>query len=294
MKKTQFISLLMCALLLCGMMAGCGASSNDEAMDAAAPQAMETVTAVEMLESGSTLDGSAQVNRKLIKTVHLDAETEYFDDLLTNLNRQITELGGYVENRDVNNGRYSRYCSMTIRIPADRLDTFVTHVTENANVTRTSESTEDVTLQYVDTEAKITALETEQARLLELLAQAQNLTEILEIEARLSDVTYELERYASQKRSYDNLVAYATVYLELHEVEILTPMEEPTVWERMTSGFSESLSDLGEDITDVAVWFVAELPYILVWAIIFALAFVVLKRILKKPRKAAPPPPENK
>ncbi|MBR2057778.1 MAG: DUF4349 domain-containing protein, partial [Fibrobacter sp.] len=53
-----------------------------------------------------------------------------------------------------------------------------------------------------DTEAKIAALELERSRLMELLATANNLSEILEIEARLSDVTYELERYESHKRGY--------------------------------------------------------------------------------------------
>lgn len=294
----RILSIAMSALLFLVLYTGCSAGNDGAKTEAYDNGYMSAETIVskgeESLTSSSLLDSAAQVSRKLIKTVNLNAETEHFDDLMATLSSKITALGGYVESRESHNGsyyhsRYNRYCSMVIRIPADQLDSFVTHVNENANVTNSSETTDDITLQYVDTEAKITALETEQARLLELLANAQNLTEILEIESRLSDVTYELERYASQKRSYDNLVSYATVYLEVQEVEVLTPVEEPTVWQRMTTGFAETLQDLGDDITDFCVWFVVELPYIVIWALILTVAYLIIRRTRRKKSKKMPP-----
>ena len=132
------------------------------------------------------------------------------------------------------------------------------------------------------------ALKTEQARLLELLESAQNLTEILEIEERLSDVSYELESYASQMRTYDNLVDYATVNLNISEVQELTPAEEPSVWDRIRSGFSDSIHDISEGAVDLFVWFIAKLPKLVIWgAIIAAGAFLVHKiHSKKKSRKA--------
>lgn len=299
----RYFSIILCALMILGLFTGCAASdtspevlyqNGDAAMDyvyAETSAAMEP----ESLKSSSSLDSVAQVNRKLVKTVYLDAETEHFDELSEGLTAKIAELGGYVETREVDNGRSRRYCSMTIRIPADKLDSFVEHVNASANVTSTSETAEDITLQYVDTEAKITALKTEQARLLELLEGAKNLSEILEVEARLSDVTYELERYASQMRTYDNLVDYATVHLSFREVEVLTPVEEPSVWERISTGFVQTLDDLGEDLTDLFVWFVVNLPYLLIWAVVITVIVLLVRRAGRKrrARRAPPPPPVN-
>lgn len=185
---------------------------------------------------------------------------------------------------------------MVIRIPASALSGFVEHVNASANVTSSSESAKDVTLDYVDTEAKITALETEQARLLELLAKAENLNAILTIEERLSDVTYELERYASRLRELSNLVDYATVYLTIHEVEVLTPVEEPTVWQRISTGFNETLTDLSGKLTDLFVWVIVESPNILIFGGLIGLTVFAFRKArgyhTPKKRKA-PPTDEN-
>ena len=182
---------------------------------------------------------------------------------------------------------------MTVRIPAEQLAGFVAHVGENANVLSTSEQTQDVTLQYADTEAKITALKTEQNRLLELLAEAQNLGEILEIEARLSDVTYELERYESQKRSYDNRIDYATVSLTIQEVLTLTPVAEPTVWTRIRDGFLESLEGVSDGIVDIFVFLIAGSPYIVVCGAVLWAIFALIRKLRRKPQKIKQSPPSE-
>lgn len=81
-----------------------------------------------------------------------------------------------------------------IRIPADKLNEFVDIVGELGNVTQENESVEDVTLQYVDVESHKKALETEQARLMELLSTAENMEDLLSIESKLSDIRYEIEK----------------------------------------------------------------------------------------------------
>ena len=304
----RYLSLLLALALMASLLIGCSSrapeaynkGSYDMAVDSEAM--WETMPAMdvpmesgkgESLSSNSSLEAPADTGRKLIKTVHLTAETETYDKLITAINGTISELGGYVEAREVNGSR-RRSCYMTIRIPADRLDLFVSHVRENANVTSSTESAQDVTLQYVDTEAKVTALETEQARLLELLATAESLDDILAIESRLSDVTYELERYATYLRTLENQVTYATVNLQLWEVEVLTPVEEPTVWDRITSGFSENLEGLGEDLTNIFVWIVTGSPYLVFWGALLGLIVCLIIRAnrnkYRKPTNPTPPP----
>lgn len=287
MKYRHFLSALLC---ICLLLSACGAEAPAEygmdneqvQMDAEAPAEITE----ELKTDASTLSSVPTGQRKLIKTVSMDAETEDYDALIAALEEKIAALSGYTESRRT--GTYSRerrWCSMTVRIPAENLSSFVSHVTDQANVLSTTETTEDVTLQYTDTEAKIAALETEQARLLELLAGAQNLSEILEIEARLSDVTYELERYASQKRSYDNLVTYATVNLTIEEVRVLTPVEEPTVWNRISTGFMESLEGVGSGLVDFFVWLIVSSPYLAVWAVVLTIAFPLVRKLRRKGQK---------
>ena len=225
----------------------------------------------------------------------MDAETEHYDDLITAIEEKLTALGGYTENRQTGSyGKTRRWSEMTIRIPAGSLNGFVAHVTESANVLRTSEETVDVTLQYSDTEAKIAALEPARTRLMELLAQAGNLSEILEIEARLSDVTYELERYESRKRGFDNQITYATVHLRIEEVAVLTPMEEPTVWTRIRDGFMESLEGVGNGFVDLFIYLIAGSPYLVVFGAVLAFIILIARKQSRKAQKTKQSPPSEK
>jgi hypothetical protein len=132
------------------------------------------------------------------------------------------------------------------------------------------------------------ALQTEETRLLELMAKAETMSDLLEIEARLTDVRYELERVTSQLRSYDDLVNYATIYLNIEEVKEYTPVAEKTRWQKITDGFVKSLKGVWNGALDFFVWLIVNLPYLLV---IGAVAFVVvflIRRAAKK-RKARQP-----
>ena len=304
MKRTRFLPLF---LILCLLLTACGAAAPMEGGDmfyrAEADYApneiieMETTAAMapeELKSDGSLSEVPARPDRKLIKTVTMEAETEHYDDLIAALEEKLTALGGYTENRHTGRyGKFRRWSEMTIRIPAENLSGFVTHVTEHANVLNTSEETVDVTLQYSDTEAKIAALELERSRFMELLATAGNLSEILEIEARLSDVTYELERYESHKRGYDNQITYATVHLRLEEVEVLTPMEEPTVWTRIRDGFMESLEGVGDGIVDLFVYLIAGSPYLVVFGAVLAVIILIARKQSRKAQKIKQSPPSE-
>ncbi len=304
MKRMRFFAAF---LALCLLLTACGAEAPAEdngvayrydgvkgTVEMEMSQVPGETTAAMDLTGNTTLSAPAQSDRKLIKTVSIDAETESYDELIPALDSKITALGGYVESRETGNySRSRRWSRMTVRIPAESLADFVAHVGENANVLSTSEQTQDVTLQYADTEAKITALKTEQTRLLELLAEANNLSEILEIEARLSDVTYELERYESQKRSYDNRIVYATVTVHIQEVQVLTPVEEPTVWTRIRDGFTESLEGVGDGIVDIFVYLIVGSPYIVVCGAVLALIIAVARKQSRKSQKGKQSPPSE-
>ena len=123
---------------------------------------------------------------------------------------------------------------------------------------------------------------------MELLAQAENMSDLLEIESRLTEVRYELENYGSQLKLYDNQVDYATIYLSISEVQEYTPVEEPTFLERITKGFTNSLKGVGEGAVDVVVFIIANLPYLVVYGLIlFAAVKLIVRYRRSKPAREA-------
>ena len=302
----RFLGTILAVLMLLSL-SGCGAATDSvENMKVEAP--MEEPGAVMNQEAddgllyGTTEESAptAATDQKLIKRVNIDAETEDLESLLPQITNKVGQLGGYIEHQELYNGSaYSasrrRNVNMTIRIPADRLGEFTAQIEGTANVVNYSESAEDVTLQYVDTESRVKALEVEQERLLELLSKAETMADLLEIESRLTEVRYELESYASQLRALENKVSYATVYLYITQVKTYTEVEPQTVWQRIGSGFSENLTDIGEDLTDFFVWIVTFSPQLIFWAVVIAGAVVLIRRKVRnrRARKMPTNPPEK-
>lgn len=312
MKQKKLLAILLALVLTASVLTACGASSNSMAMDAAAPEAAEPMGDVKYEMAGDALYSSAgsggtsanvQTGQKLIRKVNIDAETEDLETLLGNLSSQIAGLGGYVESQELRNGSaYSSYrhrsANLTIRIPADKLDSFIQQVKDISNVVTYNESQDDVTLTYVSTESRIKALETEQERLLELLSKAETMSDLLEIESRLTDVRYELENVTSQLRVLANKVDYATVNLYIDQVKVYTEVEEQTVWQRIGSGFKQNLQDIGEGLEDFFVWFITYSPQLVIFAAVVAVIILLLRRRNQKHRaqweKMYPPqPPQN-
>lgn len=293
MKK--YLTFLLVLVLITGLLCGCSAIGN--ASGGAAPDrgTGESLTEDGLGSSASESTATTPQNQKLVRKVWINSETEDLDALLTQVDSRICEFSGYVEEREVYNGsayssHRSRYANLTVRIPVDQMDAFINQVSESTNVTSTNETAENITLSYVATQSRITALETEQTRLLELLAKADNMTDLLQIEKRLTEVRGELEQVTSQLRLYDNMVDYGTIYLRLSEVREYTVVEEPeSVWERMGTGFMTSLKNLGNFLVELAIFVVACLPY-LIPLILIPLGVLLIIRYVRKKKKAVPPP----
>jgi hypothetical protein len=255
-------------------------------------------------ENGNTQNPAEQA-RKWIVTVRMEAETDDLDVLLAQLDSKIAGMSGYVEDQQVYNGsaysgRRYRYANLTVRVPADQVEAFTEHMSGISNIISKNKSMDDVTLQYVATESRMKALKAEEERLLELMAQAENMSDLLQIEARLTDVRYELESVTSQLRVYDNLVDYATIHLNLTEVQEYTPVEEETLWQRISGGFVESLKNLGNFFVELFVALIVGLPYLVFIGAIVVVVVILCRRSAKKRKQKSlqrPPypyaPPQN-
>ena len=291
MKKKKAFTIVMAAALLLGLLGGCGSKNLSMEPDTARSDMyaedsisyeMAMAAPAAMSGAGSNAKSAADTasiplpeNRKWVITMSLTAETENLADAMGLLAEKIQESGGYVESQSIsgtaaNSGR-SPSAYITVRIPAEQLDSFVEDVSGMTNVVSSSRYVEDITLRYTDTEGRVKALQTEEARL-------------LEIEGRLTEVRYQLENYTSTLRLYDNQVDYATLDLTLREVEKFTPPEKQGFWQKVTSGLADSIVDLGQGIVDFVAWVLIELPYLVLVGLLGWLTVFLTRRSIKKRR----------
>ena len=280
------------------VLSACGAKTESDVSQSAESEMQEAMEADDegVVESRSASKESTgesvdvtDTSRKLIKNVNISAETKEFDALLDTLNKQVIKLEGYIQSSEISGNNYNnksnRYANYVIRIPAERLGEFITTVKESANITHESESVDDVTLEYVDVESHISALKTEQESLLKMLESADKLDNIIKIQSRLTEVRYEIESYESQLRTYDNLVSYSTVYLDINEVERETAAVDVSFWGSIKERFGNSLYNIKESSKNFIIWFIGSLPYIIICAVILGLILLAVRKIDNRYRK---------
>lgn len=297
----------LCYMMLLGVMlilTACSAKSSssiaaieDTANQSEAKESLgfsksESVEDIETEEAkaDTTEQNNVASNRKLIKRVYLSVETKEFDDFQVFLDKEIESLGGYIESSEVSGNSYlydenSRYCNLIIRIPSHKLENFVQAVGTESNILRQTSNQEDITLEYVDTQSHNKALKIQQERLLVLLSKAEKLADIITLEERLSEVRYQIEAYESELRTYDNLVDYSTVTVEVNEVLHMTPAVSENIGQRIQMGLSENLLNIKIGFQNFFVWFVISLPYLFIWAVVLIVIGSIVMVVIRKKRQ---------
>ena len=326
MKKTTKLLALTLAVLLALGLAGCGAKTLSDTPNAApapysyaeSPAESESGFAMDE-ESGfantasagglygaedaddsrTALDEPADMSEKIIYSADATLETTEFDAALEKIQALVKELGGFMESTSVSGNNYSsiargntggRYASFTIRVPSDKFSALTGSLSDIGNVPHCSTYMQNVTMEYYDVQSRLEAYKTQETRLLEMLAVAKSVEDMLAIQQQLTEVQYEIDSLTGQLRYYDHQVNYSTVTLYVTEVREYTP--EPTItltyWQRMTRGFSESLKGVGKFFQDLFLWFVTSLPWLVPLAAVITGVVVLIRRGVKKhPERAA-------
>ena len=292
---------MLALFLLLGLLSGCGgggdAAASDDAMtsadtaDSGAASAggsygawAEAETAGE--SAGAAEDGASDrlESAKMIYTARMEVETTGFDAADADLRTLVEVLGGYFEQAAVHNyGSGYRSGDYTVRIPADQYRPFLERVGTLCHVTYQEESSDNVSTAYYDTESRLVTQQTKLERLQNLLAQAENMEDIITIESAISDTELEIEQLTGTLRRYDSLVDYSTVYISLQEVYQLSNVEEPatTFGSRMSTAFASGWRGFVSALEGLAV----ALAYGWVWLLLLAVTGAVVGRILWKRKR---------
>ena len=224
-------------------------------------------------------------NVKLIFRAWLNLQTLDFAQAESELNKLVEQYNGYFESVYTDNGSYySNYNylrgSYTVRVPAANYDRFLSALGNTCHVVSLNKTTEDIGLQYSDTQMRLETVKAKQERLLALMKQATEMSDIIELESAISDCQYQIDCLTSTMNRYDSLIGYSTVNIELEQVERLdnSITEEETFWQKLANNFKEGLEDFGYGIEDLAYW----IAYNIVGIIIFIAIIVVLVKLWKK------------
>lgn len=289
------IRLIILFLLVSFIFIGCGVNKSNEAVkediaynDTVGNSFGQVETGAvgnsEVLENSDTTLGE---ERKIIRKAELQMETLEFDNTLSKLESGVKSIDGYIESSNiyqggiVNNSKVYKNANYVIRVPKEKLDIFLSDVGDIGKITNKNISGEDVSNTYFDKETRLKVLKTQEERYIELVAQAKDVKEILEIETYLTNVRVEIESITGYLTKMDSLIDYSTVNIYIQEVNEESIEEPDSFVGKVVRTFKSSIESLQALGLVIILSFIAVIPY----GSILAILCLIIYRIYKKRKK---------
>jgi hypothetical protein len=229
---------------------------------------------------------SPALARKIIYDADIDVVVEDVDSVAKRVARIVQDTGGYIAEQSVSGSPGAqRSMRWKLRVPVDRFETLVEQVIALGELNRNTRTSQDVTEQYYDIEARIKNKKAEEKTLTKILDERTGkLEDVLRVETELSRVRGEIEQLEGKIRVLENLSALATLTLNVREREKYEPpppvaADFPTQVGRTWDASLNSLVDLGKGVVLWAVNWAVWIPLIILEALV---AWLVLRWLIRR------------
>lgn len=224
------------------------------------------------------------VERKIIYSGQVSVVVEEFESMETAIPDLVKEFNGYLKSANINRteGR-QRYGSWIARIPSVRFSEFLKAVSKLGIAEHQEQSTQDVTMEFLDVKARIASKKQVEQRILKLLEDRDGkLSDIVEAEHKLAEVRSEIESMEGRIRYLQNQTVFSTVTIEVREEKNYVPEKAPDFGGRIGKAWQDSLRSLKIAGQNFVIGVVAFVPWILPLGIFFGGGFFLLKRLVRR------------
>jgi hypothetical protein len=244
-----------------------------------------TSNTIMAIQTGPAASAPGTIARKIIYDAQVDLIVASVEPVAQRIGTLIQEAGGYIAEQNVTGSPGSqRSMHWRFRVPVDRFDSFVDAILALGELERNNRTSQDVTEQYYDLEARIKNKKVEEQTLNKILQERSGkLEDVLKIEIELSRVRGEIEQLEGKIRVLENLSSLATLTLNVREREKYAPppptvADFPTQIARAWDASMLSLVNLGKSLVLWAVSWAIWVPFLVVGAL---LAWVVLRWLIR-------------
>ena len=239
MKSKLIIALLFLVLLSCK-------KADTEASEDISIQAIKLPSKDKVAASGDNYETAGSedkiIEQKIIKNGNIKFETNNLETTYEQIKKAVKKGKAIIQNDSEGKDYGTVYRRLTVRIPNENFDSFIKDISAGVDYFDNKEiSSQDVTEEYIDIDARLKAKKKLENRYLELLAKATKMSEMLAIEAQLSAIREEIEAKEGQLRYMQNQVSLSTITIEFYktiaEESGVTISYGAKVWNAFKSGF---------------------------------------------------------
>lgn len=259
-------------------------SAKQIAQDSKAPEVKETAPSPE--SAPEKLEG------KLIRNAQVAVEVDDVGAAVKRVRDSVAEFGGYVGDSDIQHAEGSATrATLTVKLPSKRYEDFMALLQESdfGRLLTAKETTEDVTEEWIDVDARIRTLTEQREELRKQLNRAPDLNTYAQLQREIQTVQQQIEQSQGRLNYLKNKVTYSTIQLELmlHQDESQLLRQEREVgkwtagqtWQRASGSAKRGL----QAVASVAMWLLA---FIWCWGPIVIALWWLIRRASSELRKA--------
>jgi hypothetical protein len=280
--KPGRIALLMLIIVTLALLSlsGCGSKSAKDESLIYRSQAESSASSNEMKDADLT-GAMPAADRKVVQNAEITLKVQDVTaaaDKITNLNQT---NGGYTVNSHIYRNGEQISADLTLKTPQPKLTAFITDIAAFGEVTDKRISSEDVTEQYYDAEARLKVMRAKEERLLSLLDKANSITDIISIENELGQTRSEIEVLTGRLKYLTNAVDYSAVHITLFQAvpgAIKTPQGTTG---KAIQGLITSLNSMINFGSNLIVALFVLLP----WLLLTIILVLVFRYFYKKKKK---------
>ena len=257
------------------MMAASYAVAPTEEVEMEFDEAEELVT---VSDAATAAEGPSE---RIVRNAYIEIVTANFDDDLLLSQTAVTDQGGQLSSSNTSQNRSgTRNAFLTARIPAEHLDRFLeTLETVSGRITQKDISAENMTEQYKDLRGRLDNATVQRDRLRELLDQAENVSDLMQIDRNLTEAQSTVEALTGQINHLDQRVSFSTVSISLNEESPAQSVRQTDggFLSRLKNGMDLSLRAFGQFFQNLCLFLVMALPWAAVPAVILFMIHLILK-----------------
>ena len=201
------------------------------------------------------------IEQKIIKEGNLRFETNDLEATYSQIQNAVKNQNATIQNDTEGKDYQSVFRKLIIRVPSKNFDPFLTAISKGVSYFDNKEITsQDVTTEFIDIEARLKAKKVLENRYIELLKKANKVSEMLEIEAQLSAIREEIEAKKGQLNYMQNRVSFSTITVEFYKTVAtesgITTSYGMKIWTAIKSGFNS--------ISSLFIWMLEIWPFIII------------------------------
>lgn len=231
-------------------------------------------------------DVVAGLNKKLIYKANLNMEVADYGEAQTEVRNMITLAGGYIIEFSENMSDYEQGGTFVLKVPASGFSSFLNNLEKvKHEKLQSSIQGQDVSEEYVDLEARLTAKQLMETQYIEFMKKATKSADLVAFANQLGAIQEQIEQIKGRMRYIDQNVSFSTVELRLYQTEekvaALAKEEQGPLGQRASDALKGSMNALSVMFQWLVVVLAAALPVLIVAALVVPIV-IWLRRIIKR------------